>query len=328
MKSVLKKEHVPLFLGKPWKVDNRVHGLKNKFGSIKCRMVNAGTTQLSTEDFNSASSRSLSSQLPVWSNVIDTHCHLDMILSRLDQQDPDSWRVNLPLEEKFAACITIGCSLKALDPTQHLLQYDNIYGAFGLHPLSAHEWDDDVAERVQSLLTHPKAVAVGEAGLDYHYESDPEVHEVQKKVFRTQMELSTALDLPLVIHTREAESDTLALMREHLPKCARVHVHCFTSSLEMASQLLADFPNLCIGFTGVITFKNAQEIRDVVKIVPLDRILLETDGPFMAPVPYRGKVAHPGHIPKIAAEVAKVKDIDYNEVLEITRQNANRMYGI
>jgi TatD DNase family protein len=160
---------------------------------------------------------------------------------------------------------------------------------------------------------------------------DPEERarrETQAKTFIAQMALASELGAPIVVHTREAEEDTLRLMREHLPRDHRIHVHCFTSSAWLARELLAHFPNLCLGFTGVVTFKNAPEVREVVAETPLDRILLETDGPYMAPAPRRGEVAHPGHVPYIAAKIAEIKGVSIEEVFVAAREATRRVYGI
>src|SRR5690606_38958113 len=129
----------------------------------------------------------------------------------------------------------------------------------------------------------------------------------QREVFARQVEVAVAAAKPLVVHTREAEADTMLLMRERVPRDWPVHVHCFTSSTSLAESLLADFPNLYIGFTGIVTFKNAGDLRETVRRVPVERILVETDGPWLAPEPHRGKPAHPGHIPLVIAKLAELK---------------------
>ena len=152
--------------------------------------------------------------------------------------------------------------------------------------------------------------------------------EMQARAFVDQMALAKELGAPIVVHTRCAEEDTLRLMREHLPRDHRIHVHCFTSSAWLARELLATFPNLCLGFTGVVTFKNAPEVREVVAATPLNRILLETDGPYMAPAPRRGEVAHPGHVPLIAVKIAEIKGVSAAEVFVAAREATRRVYGI
>eukprot|EP01089_Gocevia_fonbrunei_P020449 TRINITY_DN7633_c0_g1_i2.p1 TRINITY_DN7633_c0_g1~~TRINITY_DN7633_c0_g1_i2.p1 ORF type:complete len:194 (+),score=29.73 TRINITY_DN7633_c0_g1_i2:41-583(+) len=175
-------------------------------------------------------------------------------------------------------------------------------------------------------MSNAKVVAWGEIGLDYHY--DLSDRETQKKVFSQQISKAIELKKPLVIHTREAEEDTYTIMKELVPKDWNIHIHCFTSSKPFAEKLLSEWDNLFIGFTGVITFGTAQNVRDVCKIVPLDRFLLETDGPYMAPTPFRGKTCHSGHIPYIAKKIAEVKEIPIEKVFEEALKNTKRMYGI
>ena len=268
---------------------------------------------------------------------VDTHCHLDMVLPRLELSFED-WRASLDATAHddgatLDACITIGCSLKSLASTAELSQKQGVYSAFGIHPLSAPEWAGaGVPERIEALCADAKCVAVGETGLDYHRISedvDVEAYKAtQRASFVAQMKLATRLDLPLIVHTREAEEDTLELMRAHLPRDARVHVHCFTSSLTLAQALLASFPKLCIGFTGVVSFKNGSDVRAVVASVPLDRILLETDSPYMAPTPYRGQVCHPGMIPRIAEAIASTHGVPVSDVYRASRENTRSVYGI
>ncbi len=152
--------------------------------------------------------------------------------------------------------------------------------------------------------------------------------EVQKKVFTRQIQKAVALKKPLVVHSRDAEQDTIEIMTKNIPKAHPIHLHCFTGSPEMALALLEAFPNLCIGFTGCITFQSAEDLRAVVKQIPLDRILLETDSPYMAPLPFRGHVCHPGMIPLVGNQVATIKGVTLEEVLDQTRKNAKRVYGV
>ena len=305
---------------------------------------------------------------------VDTHCHLDLIFQKMNSDndkkakkgnatkapavvDFESWREDVASSEnpdaddylgaQLEACLTVACSRKAMDAVRDILPKPGVFAAFGCHPLSAHEWNDEMASLVKSMVSDStnSVVAVGECGLDYHYamkeiEADAgladdaargarwdAVRSKQHDVFVSQMKLAAELNAPLVIHTREAEEDTLRLMRTHLPRDARVHVHCFTSSASLASSLLEQFPNLCLGFTGVCTFKNGGDVRDVVAQTPLDRILLETDGPYMAPAPHRGAVAHPGHVPHIARKIAEVKGVSHAEVFARCRENTRRTYG-
>eukprot|EP01103_Thecamoeba_quadrilineata_P008758 TRINITY_DN1848_c0_g1_i1.p1 TRINITY_DN1848_c0_g1~~TRINITY_DN1848_c0_g1_i1.p1 ORF type:complete len:180 (+),score=26.88 TRINITY_DN1848_c0_g1_i1:320-859(+) len=179
-------------------------------------------------------------------------------------------------------------------------------------------------------MAHSKTVAWGEIGLDYHPFPGHDYAEpsLQRKIFQQQIRLSLEYQKPIIIHTREAEEDTLQMMTEHIPVSWPLHVHCFTDSLEFAQKLMDTFPNLWFGFTGVITFKNSSELQRIVKEIPLNRILLETDGPFMAPIPYRGKVCHPGHVMNIAEKIAEIKQKSLDEICQVSRYNTKLMYGI
>eukprot|EP00913_Durusdinium_trenchii_P023628 g22199.t2 len=190
---------------------------------------------------------------------------------------------------------------------------DGIYGAFGIHPLRADEWDSEVEQKLVRMMSMDKVVAWGECGLDYFDKmtrgqvKDERTRGLQREVFARQINLAVSLNKPLVVHTRFAEEDTLELLEKHLPDSHPVHVHCFTSSNTLAQSLLQRFSSLRLGFTGGVTFANAPEVRDVVQQVPLDRILLETDSPYMAPEPFRGRIAHPGHVSYVADAIAQVK---------------------
>ena len=303
---------------------------------------------------------------------VDTHCHLDLIFDKMNQPRPprkgepprapdpevdyrvwrDAVRASESTPEGFLgatleACLTVACSSRAHARVDRLLdeRHDGIFAAYGCHPLSAAEWTrpelnlpDLIRARVRD---HPRVVAVGECGLDYHAPRpvdrvvDPDyvagvddaTKDAQRRAFVDQMALATELGAPIVVHTRDAEEDTLALMTAHLPADARVHVHCFTSAPWLAEALLERFPNLCLGFTGAVTFKKAEEVREAARVTPLDRILLETDGPYMAPVPRRGEIAHPGLVPHIAKVIADVKGVTVEEVFAATREATRRTYG-
>ena len=157
---------------------------------------------------------------------------------------------------------------------------------------------------------------------------DQKLRDLQRKVFAKQMDLAVSLKKPLVVHTRFAEEDTLELMEKHLPTEHPVHVHCFTSSNTLAQALLERFSSLRLGFTGVVTFKNAPEVQEVVRNTPLERILLETDSPYMAPEPFRGRIAHPGHVSYVADKIASLKGVSRAEVLATCRKSTRLIYGI
>lgn len=258
-------------------------------------------------------------------SYIDTHCHLDQILAKLRLPDFQAFRsAHLPSE--FEGCITISCDPASIPATLALMGQDGVHAAFGIHPHDAKAYTPGLEADLKQAMTGTKTVAWGEIGLDYHYNMSPP--EVQREVFVRQIRVGVECGKPLIVHTREAERDTLEILSAEAPKDWPIHVHCFTSSLEMAEKLLAAFPRLCLGFTGIVTFKNAAELQAVAKDTPLDRILLETDGPYLAPVPHRGKPAHPGHIPLIARKIAEIKQTDLVDVYAAARENTRRLYGI
>ena len=262
---------------------------------------------------------------PLMLRYIDTHCHLDQILERTGAASFAALR-DAEFGEGFEACVTISCDPDSIGPALALLANDGVYAAFGIHPHDAQHYTPELEARIGEALKHPKCVAYGEIGLDYHYDMSP--RDKQAEVFQRQIEIAVAAGKPLIIHTREAEHDTLALMKAHVPREWPVHVHCFTSSQWLASELLAHFPNLCIGFTGIVTFKNSEDLRETARLTPLDRMLVETDGPYLAPVPHRGRPAHCGHIPLVIAKLAEIKGLGEEETAEALRANAKRLYRL
>ncbi len=255
---------------------------------------------------------------------IDTHCHLDSILKKTGLESYEALKsAHFPPE--FEACITISCDPHSPDPVLALIEEPGVYGAFGIHPHDAKHYQGPLEEKLKQCVSHPKAVAWGEIGLDYHYTfSEP---EVQKEVFIRQLKVAQKLSLPLVVHTREAEDDTLEILKSEVSADWKIHVHCFTDSPDFAGNLLDSFSNLYLGFTGVITFKNADRVQEVVRLTPIERMLLETDGPYLAPMPHRGTTAHPGYIPFIAAKIAELKAVPLEHVYSRIRQNTRSMYG-
>lgn len=225
-------------------------------------------------------------------------------------------------------CVTVCCEPESYDAVMHVLDTDTsgkIWGAFGVHPHEASKWDAEVEARFEKAMAHPKVIAWGECGLDFFYNHSHS--DIQKSVFIRQIELAVKHKKPLVVHTREAEEETVEIMLKHLPKAHPVHIHCCTSSPKMVEPLLANFPNLYVGFTGCITFKNADAILETVATVPVERLLLETDGPYMAPIPFRGSVAHSGMIPFIAVKMAEVKKVSVEELMKQVRENTKNLYG-
>jgi TatD DNase family protein len=257
-------------------------------------------------------------------DYIDTHCHLDSILAKMKLSDYADLKTEY-FPPNFAGCISISCDPDSIEALTDLMQNSSVYGAFGIHPHDAQHYNSELELRLVKTMAYEKTVAWGEIGLDYHYEFSPK--DIQKDIFARQIRKAIEVGKPLIIHTREAEEDTLAIMQSEIPIDWKIHVHCFTSSLIMAEKLLASFPNLCLGFTGIVTFKNALELQAVAIATPLERFLLETDGPYLAPIPHRGKPAHPGHIPLIAQKIAELKGVEVDEIYRSARENTRKIYG-
>ena len=202
-------------------------------------------------------------------------------------------------------------------------KYDHVFCSVGSHP-SEKEEDDLSLETLCELAKHTKVIAIGETGLDYHYNKDG--LEIMRERFRTHIRAAIQTKKPLIIHTRDAREDTLAIMREeHAEKIGGV-MHCFTESLEMAKASL-DL-NCMISFSGIITFKNAEELRDVVRYVPLDKMLIETDAPYLAPIPFRGKQNEPKYVKFVAEKIAEIKGVSVEEVARVTSDNFYRLFGL
>jgi TatD DNase family protein len=220
--------------------------------------------------------------------------------------------------------INSGCCLQSCKDTLKLAEEnDYIYAAIGIHPQEANELEEggaDAWEQLKEMLSHPKVVALGEIGLDYYYENSP--REIQKKWFHAQLTLAEELDLPVVIHTRDAMKDTLEILKEHPNN--RGILHCYSGSVESLRELLKLGWSISLG--GVVTFKNARVAKEVAAEVPLDRLMLETDSPYLAPEPNRGKRNCALNLPYVAKMIAELKGITPEEVERITDENAMKMF--
>ena len=252
--------------------------------------------------------------------LFDTHAHLND-----PAFDPD----REALMESFADAgvglvMNAGCSLESSrDIVAMADRYPWLYASVGSHPDSADEVNEEVLEEYRKLCKlSDKVKAIGEIGLDYYYEDIP--RDIQQRAFRMQMALAQELDMPVIVHEREAHNDGMCIVKE-FPKVKGVF-HCYSGSAEMARQLVN--MGWYIGFTGVLTFKNASKAVETAASIPLDRIVLETDCPFMAPEPFRGKRNHPGYLYRMAERLAEIRGISVEEVHRITTENGKRLYRI
>lgn len=252
--------------------------------------------------------------------IFDSHAHYDD-----ESFNEDREQVIKEIHDNgVIAVLNCGASLQgARDSLKLAEKYDFFYAAVGVHPENANELTDEAFEEIKEMTKNPKVRAIGEIGLDYYWEENPP-KEVQKEVFRRQMALARELNLPVVIHDREAHGDTLEIMKE-FPEVKGV-VHCFSGSVEFARECLK--LGYYIGFTGVVTFKNAKKILEVAKEVPMDKILVETDAPYMAPTPHRGKRNQSDYIKFIIEKIAEIKSISTGEMENITINNAKNLLKI
>jgi len=249
--------------------------------------------------------------------LVDTHCHIDS-----DRYDEDRENILKEIEENLEFAVNIGYDLDSSKRSIELAdKYDFMYAVVGIHPTDIKEYNDELEGELEELAGHPKVVAIGEIGLDYHWMKDEK--EEQKRVFRRQLELAKRVNKPVVIHTRDATHDTLEILKEY-PEIKGI-VHCYPGSYESAVELM---DNYYFGVGGVITFKNAKKLVEAVSKIPLDRLVIETDSPYLTPTPFRGKRNHPIYVEHIARRIAEIKEISYEEVVRVTTENAKKIYGI
>jgi TatD DNase family protein len=247
--------------------------------------------------------------IPIFEHpIIETHCHLDYLdAADLEQALQQASAVGI---ERI---VTIAVSPGNLDTVMDLSRdHANIWCTQGIHPHEAESWSSDVGTSIRSRMAGERVLAVGEIGLDYYY--DHADREVQRQVFEQQLQIAVDTDMPVVIHTREADEDTRAILSNFSNKLQRKGViHSFTSSLELAEYCLDD--GFYLGFNGIATFNQADNVRAVVTATPVNRILLETDAPYLTPVPYRGKPNAPCYLPFIAEKIAQVKGCEVEQLL-------------
>lgn len=253
--------------------------------------------------------------------IIDTHCHLDALDYETRHKNVDEVIENAKargVQHFLSVCTTVGRfeAMKAL--TAHR---DDVSLSCGVHPLNVEDEPFDY-DKLLTFAQDPKVVAIGETGLDYHY--TPETMALQKSLFAQQIEVANKLNKPLIIHSRSARQDTMDMLEQGgAEKCGGV-LHCFTEDWTMAKRAL-DI-GFYISISGIITFRNAEELRDVVRQVPLERLLVETDSPYLAPIPYRGKPNQPAYVRETCEYVATLKGVSLEEMARIATENARKLF--
>lgn len=254
--------------------------------------------------------------------IFESHAHYD---DEAFDNDREEILNSLP-DYGIGAVVNVCASVDSLDATARLMeQYPFVYGAFGIHPDEVGGMDGQTLEKVRALSRHSKAVAIGEIGLDYHW--DKENHETQKQWFCAQMEIAREEQKPFIIHSRDAAQDTLETMKEL--RAGEMYggvIHCFSYSVEMAREYLD--MGLYLGIGGVVTFSNARKLREVVAYAPLSQLVLETDSPYLSPAPNRGKRNSSLNLPYIAKELANLKGIPYDQVVDVTAANARKLFRL
>ncbi len=251
-------------------------------------------------------------------NIFDSHAHYT---DKAFNDDRENMLGSLT-ESGICGVINCGADIESSVFSLELAkEYPFIYAACGIHPEEVDNLPENYIEILRGLLKNEKCIAVGEIGLDYYWRKDNK--ELQKKVFEEQLRLAKELDLPVIIHDREAHEDTLDILKKYKPKGV---LHCFSGSVETAKEILK--LGMYIGFGGALTFKNARKAVEVAEMLPIERLLLETDCPYMAPVPMRGKRNNSTYIPYVAEKVAEIKGINSQEVLDITNENARNLFSI
>ena len=252
--------------------------------------------------------------------IIDTHAHYDDEQFDIDREELLSSMESGGIGAVINASATVRSWDKVLEFTR---KYPFMYGMIGVHPDEIGELDEDKFARMEELVSEPKIVAVGEIGLDYYW--DKESHEQQKAWFIRQLNLAREKNLPVNIHSREAAADTFDIMKKYAQGMKAI-IHCYSYSKEMALEYVK--MGYLIGVGGVVTFKNARKLKEVVQAVPIEQIVLETDCPYLAPTPYRGKRNSSLYLPYVVQAIAELKGMTEEEVMEITTENARRFYGI
>lgn len=251
--------------------------------------------------------------------MIDTHSHINFE----DYKENFDGFISDLKENDIQNVIIPGVEPSTFDEIISLCEkYEMIYGAIGIHPSEFQTFNENSKEKIYELLKHKKIVAIGEIGLDYHYGADSK--EEQKELLRQQLKIAEELQVPVIIHDRESHEDVFEILQNYNLK--DVIFHCFSGNAEFAKKCINSGYYIAIG--GVVTFKNAKDLKEAAKIIPLDKLLLETDAPYLAPVPFRGKLNTPAYLKYIAQEIATLREIDVEEIKKQTTENAKKVFGL
>lgn len=251
----------------------------------------------------------------------DTHAHLNAEQYNDDLQEV----IDRALTEGISKMVVVGFDRPTIKKAMELAEkYEFIYASIGWHPVDAIDMTDEDLLWIEELASHPKVVALGEMGLDYYWDKSPK--EIQKEVFRKQIQLAKKVKLPIVIHNRDATADIVEILREEGAKEVGGIMHCFSGSPEVAKECVE--MNFYISLGGPVTFKNARKPKEVAEIIPLEKLLIETDCPYLAPHPYRGKRNEPSYVKLVAEQIAEIKQLPVEEVARATMENAKKLFGI
>ncbi|QKJ38686.1 MULTISPECIES: TatD family hydrolase [Bacillus] len=253
--------------------------------------------------------------------LFDTHAHLNA-----EQYNEDLEQViERAKSEKVEKIVVVGFDRPTITRAMELIEeYDFMYAAIGWHPVDAIDMTDEDLAWIKELSQHEKVVAIGEMGLDYYWDKSPK--DVQKEVFRRQIALAKEVNLPIIIHNRDATEDVVTILKEEGAAEVGGIMHCFTGSLEIAKACME--MNFYISFGGPVTFKNAKKPKEVVKDIPSDRLLIETDCPYLTPAPFRGKRNEPSYVKYIAEQIAELREISFEELAALTTENAKKVFRI
>ncbi|MDP1421095.1 TatD family hydrolase [Peribacillus simplex] len=253
--------------------------------------------------------------------LFDTHVHVNAEQFNEDLEDV----IERAKEAGVNNMVVVGFDRPTIKRAMELIEaYDFMYAAVGWHPVDAIDMTEEDLQWIEELSNHPKVVAIGEMGLDYHWDKSPK--DVQMEVFRKQIRLAKKVGLPIIIHNREATADIVNILKEEEASRVGGIMHCFSGSAETALECIN--MNFYISLGGPVTFKNAKKPKEVAAAVPLDRLLIETDCPYLAPHPYRGKRNEPSYVKLVAEQIAEIKQLTIEEVSQATTENAKKLFGI